>query len=512
MKKLAFIIIAILFAWATFAQNQFTVPERTAEQQHPRVTWIMHYDLNVALSYVKSTGKTVEEYAKYSGNLYKLTWQKEEGFEGFVKGTLLNLTDLSGKVEILNQSDKKVTIKATGFYKYLQDKGTIYNVTYKDYIQFFEVSHKQIAKYLNSTISMKVIDDGVEVIIGKKQHQVTMGAFTPNFSQPQVVKGWVKQINYQTFKGKEENGKIIKKDPLKLSESHNHDERYKSSFLFNKNGNLIRTLINNDEENNIWTRLIDYEDEKIDKIFFLKNSIPTSKGERFYEKNGNTSLNFYDLETDKLTDIYKLEVDTNGLWVNRIAYNPDGEITGRGPKIIRDKNGVALELSILKKDGSVNYNNKYYYDKNGLPINIHRTISQGKTVSEDFKREYEFDENGNWIKQIQYGPPAGNIFIIERSFEFYEKRSEIELLESELSKCVGKYELNSSFSITIIKEGNKIFAQGTDQDKFEIYAYDKYKFFTKEFTAEFIFLLNSKNEVTGFTLVQNGEYELKKVE
>ena len=512
MKKFALLIIAILFARASSAQNQFTVPERTAEKQYPRVTWIIHYDLNVALSYVKSTGETVEEYAKYAGNLYKQTWQKEEGFEGFVNGTLLNLTDLSGNVEILNQSDKKITIKATGFYKYLQDKGTNYNVTYKDYIQFFEVSHKQIAKYLNATISMKVIDDGVEVTVEKKQHQVTMGLFTPNFSQPQLVKGWVKQINYQTFKGIKKNGKIIKGDPLKLSESHNQDERYKSSFLFNKNGNLIRTLINEDEENNIWTRLIDYEDEKIDEIFFLKNSIPTNKGERFYEKNGNTSLKFYDLETDKLTDIYKVEIDANGLWVNRIAYNSDGEITGQGPKIIRDKDGVALELSILKKDGSVNYNNKYSYDKNGLPINIHRTISQGKTVNEYFKREYEFDENGNWIKQIQYGPPAENIFVIERSFTFYEKRTEIELPESELSKLVGKYELNPNFNITIIKEGNKIFAQGTEQDKFEIYAYDKYKFFTKEFTAEFIFQLNKKNEVTGFSLVQNGEYELKKVE
>lgn len=170
------------------------------------------------------------------------------------------------------------------------------------------------------------------------------------------------------------------------------------------------------------------------------------------------------------------------------------------------------ERLILKKDGSVKYNNKFFYDKNGLPINIHRTISQGKTVTEDFKREYEFDENGNWIKQIQYGPPADKIFVIERSFTYYEKRTEIELQESVLAGYVGKYELYPNFFITITKEGKKMFAQGTEQEKFEICAYDKNKFFTKEFTAEFIFHLNKKNEVTGFTLVQNGEHEAKKVE
>ena len=168
MKKLTFLIIAILFAWASSAQTTFSVPERTDEQQHQRITWIMHYDLNVALSYVKSTGKTIKEYAKYCGDLYKQTWNKEQGFDGFVKGTLLNLTDLSGKVEILNQSDKKVTIKATNFHKNLQDNRTIYNVTYKDYIQFLEISHTQIAEYLNSTIAMKIVNDGVKIIIKKR--------------------------------------------------------------------------------------------------------------------------------------------------------------------------------------------------------------------------------------------------------------------------------------------------------------------------------------------------------
>ena len=111
MRKLIFITIAILFAWATSAQNQFTVPERTAEKQYPRVVWVFNYNLTVAINYAKSMGQTVEDYGRYCGDIYKLTWPKGGEFKAFVEGNIMNLTDFSEKVEIVSQSGNKVVLK-----------------------------------------------------------------------------------------------------------------------------------------------------------------------------------------------------------------------------------------------------------------------------------------------------------------------------------------------------------------------------------------------------------------
>ena len=511
MKKVILFTIAILFAWVTSAQTTFTVPERTAEKQYPRVVWVFNYNLTVAINYAKSMGQTAEDYGRYCGDIYKLTWPKGGELKTFVEGNIMNMTDFSDKVEIVSQSENKVVLKVYNLFDYLKEKGSDQNVTYEEFIQFFQSSQNQIADYLGCSIVYNIVNDGVEVIMEEKEHQVTMGIFTSYFYQPQIVKGWVKQINYQTFKGKEVNRKIEKGDPLDMSENTDM-ERYKSSYFFNKKGELLRIIYIDDKENNTWVRMLDYENGRIAKTFMMKNNIPESKSEMLYKGKQHLGSNWYNLETNNLETSAKLKYDENGFILNRILYNSKGEITTLGPKYIRDKDGLALERSLLKKDGSVSWQIKYQYDEHGLPVNLHRSIAKGEIVNENFKREYEFDENGNWIKQIQFGPPSGEIFIIERSFEFYKKRVEIELPESTLEMYVGKYELYPNFFVTITKKNKKMYAQGTDQEKNEIAAFDKNKFFTKEFTAEFIFHLNNKNKIIGFTLVQNGEYEAKKVE
>jgi tetratricopeptide (TPR) repeat protein len=165
MKAPILLFTAILMAWATSAQTTFSVPERTPEQQYPRLVTLLNYNINVAISYAKSQGQTVEEFGKYCGEFYKKSWAKEGGFQTFVKGNLMNLTDLSEKVEIVNQNDKKVTLKAIGFYTNLRDNEHIYNVTYDEFIQFLKASHDPIAKHMGSTISFKILDDGLEVVL-----------------------------------------------------------------------------------------------------------------------------------------------------------------------------------------------------------------------------------------------------------------------------------------------------------------------------------------------------------
>jgi hypothetical protein len=57
-----------------------------------------------------------------------------------------------------------------------------------------------------------------------------------------------------------------------------------------------------------------------------------------------------------------------------------------------------------------------------------------------------------------------------------------------------------------------MYAQATDQMKFEILPLEKHKFFTEIVDAQFIFHIGENDEVTGLTLVQNGEHKAAKIE
>ena len=169
MKKLTLISIVILFAWATSAQEVFKVPERKLEDQVKRTAFLMCYQTVCAISHGKTLGKSMEEIGYYYGNLYKQTWNKEEGFKGFVTWTIRNLNDVSKSVEILSQSPEKVVLKVTGFTDIFNGQDKLYNVTPEDYIGFFQHSHNRIADFMESSISFKNTDDGLEIVMNNNQ-------------------------------------------------------------------------------------------------------------------------------------------------------------------------------------------------------------------------------------------------------------------------------------------------------------------------------------------------------
>lgn len=69
---------------------------------------------------------------------------------------------------------------------------------------------------------------------------------------------------------------------------------------------------------------------------------------------------------------------------------------------------------------------------------------------------------------------------------------------------VGQYELAPNFIITIIREGDGLYAQATGQGKFEIYPEAKTKFFYKVVDAQIMFNLSEAGVVESLTLYQSG--------
>lgn len=88
----------------------------------------------------------------------------------------------------------------------------------------------------------------------------------------------------------------------------------------------------------------------------------------------------------------------------------------------------------------------------------------------------------------------------------------IKVDEKVLETYVGEYEITPEMSFSVTKEKDRIFVQAPGQDKFEIFADTKNKFFTKVNDAQFEFVKDDSGKVTKVILNQGGrEADAKKI-
>ena len=82
-----------------------------------------------------------------------------------------------------------------------------------------------------------------------------------------------------------------------------------------------------------------------------------------------------------------------------------------------------------------------------------------------------------------------------------------------LSRYVGTYRLEPGFSIAITREGDHLYAQATNQPRFEIYPQGGKDFFLKVVDAQITFVTGDKGVATGLILHQGGvDHPGKRVE
>jgi D-alanyl-D-alanine carboxypeptidase len=85
-----------------------------------------------------------------------------------------------------------------------------------------------------------------------------------------------------------------------------------------------------------------------------------------------------------------------------------------------------------------------------------------------------------------------------------KERQEVRLNPAVYDAYAGEYELAPTFSITVTREGDRIFAQPTGQPKLEIFPASETRFFLKEVDAEIEFVRDADGRVTGLVLHQHG--------
>jgi hypothetical protein len=106
------------------------------------------------------------------------------------------------------------------------------------------------------------------------------------------------------------------------------------------------------------------------------------------------------------------------------------------------------------------------------------------------------DDIGNHILESQF--PL-------QKFDKPKQHTEIAVDEKILENYVGEYQLAPTFKITVTREGDKLFAQATDQPRFQLFAESPTEFFLKGIDAQVTFVKDDKGLVTQLILHQGGQ-------
>jgi CubicO group peptidase (beta-lactamase class C family) len=85
-----------------------------------------------------------------------------------------------------------------------------------------------------------------------------------------------------------------------------------------------------------------------------------------------------------------------------------------------------------------------------------------------------------------------------------KERHEVKVDAAVLEKYVGRYQLAPNFIITVTRQGDQLFAQATDQPRFEIFAESPREFFLKAVDAQLTFVVDDTGRATSIVLHQNG--------
>jgi len=123
-----------------------------------------------SINYAKSMGKTVEDIANFTGDQFKISWNKANGYNGFVNGVKYNWVCFvpNGELKVLEQDDNHIKFSMKNIFPYLKNNSPLYNVTYDEYLTFIKITHSKIAEYLDAEYTQKVVNDELIVTIKKK--------------------------------------------------------------------------------------------------------------------------------------------------------------------------------------------------------------------------------------------------------------------------------------------------------------------------------------------------------
>lgn len=107
-------------------------------------------------------------------------------------------------------------------------------------------------------------------------------------------------------------------------------------------------------------------------------------------------------------------------------------------------------------------------------------------------------------KSIELNPNNQNAFDMLEKMGATMEVAEVKLSAEDLLPFVGTYELAPSFVVDVTSDGDRLFAQATGQQQFELFPINATKFYLKVVDAQVEFVENDEGVVDTMVLYQNG--------
>ena len=172
MKAVIAALVSLAIAHVVVSAEPVKVPERTPSQ---RVNRLLQFNANgvvLGIAFAKSRGSSVEEYARFCGDIFVPTWNRDNGFAGLALGVLANF-DVVRRIEdsppeILVQTDSMIRFKSYLADKRLFRDGKLGGITFDEYLLWIEVVYVRIAEYLGATYKQESSGDFMIVTVTKK--------------------------------------------------------------------------------------------------------------------------------------------------------------------------------------------------------------------------------------------------------------------------------------------------------------------------------------------------------
>ena len=169
MKNQFVLIVALFLSLGLYAQEKFTVPEVPVEQKYRNMLGQLNGMVAVGIQFAKKQGLSASDYGKYTGNQFKYSWNKDAGFDGFVKGMMRIITVFvpDPNIEIITNTPEKVKFKSGLMSIQVKKNEPYYGITYKEFMEFFITVTSTIGNYLGSETEVTYDEDWMYITLTK---------------------------------------------------------------------------------------------------------------------------------------------------------------------------------------------------------------------------------------------------------------------------------------------------------------------------------------------------------
>jgi hypothetical protein len=167
MKKISLLSVVLFIVCAVNAQTEFSVPTPTMEQKYNTTKMLMNNNILALITVAKSDGITAEELGKKSGAVFFPYWDENSEYEQFVNFILYSWACTSDSVKIIEQSNEKLVVMVSSFYKQLEAQGVLFGSSVEDYTAFFNAMMSAIAVHLGYSFKMTRGEEGYRIVITK---------------------------------------------------------------------------------------------------------------------------------------------------------------------------------------------------------------------------------------------------------------------------------------------------------------------------------------------------------